>query len=123
MSVYAHTFEDYCNEVRDDARRALDEECDYYDDFETFCKNLWVNDSVTGNGSGSYYFNAAKAKQAVSSIIWDEEFSDMCEEWGYDTVRILEKGPEVVDVILRCYALGFVEGELEDYWREKKGEE
>ena len=41
----------------DDIRDGLDEE-------------LWAADSVTGNGSGSYYFNAWKAEEALCHN-WD----------------------------------------------------
>lgn len=127
MAVYAHSFADYRNEVSQDACRVIDEEGRWYiengSDFETFYDDLWTNDSVTGNGSGSYYFNAFKAKQAISDIIWDEEFRDMCEEWGMDGAAMLANGPEGVDVSLRCYALGFVRDSIEDYWNEKFGEE
>lgn len=127
MEVYAHSFTDYRNEVADDARRIIDEEGEWYikndNDFDSFYDDLWTNDSVTGNGSGSYYFSSYNAKKAVSEIIWDEEFEDMCREWGMDGADLLAKGPEGLDVCLRCYALGFVRNELEDYWSEKFGEE
>ena len=127
MAVCAHSFTDYREEVAEDARRVIDAEGRWYIDngngFETFYDDLWTNDSVTGNGSGSYYFSTFKAKQAISDIIWDDEFRDMCEEWGMDGADMLANGPESVDVSFRCYALGFVRDELEDYWNEKFGEE
>lgn len=127
MTVSAHNFADYRNEVLEDGIAQIDEEGRWYvengNDFETFYDDLWTNDSVTGNGSGSYYFNAYKAKQAVSDIIWDVEFKDMCDEWGMNVENLMAKGPEAVDVSIRCYALGFVRDELEDYWNEKFGEE
>ena len=46
-------------------------------------------DSVTGNGSGSYFFNAGKAKESIFNMDDDllmetiEEFGiDMSEHWG-----------------------------------------
>lgn len=127
MEVYAHSFADYRDEVADDARRIIDQDGEWYiendDDFDSFYDDLWTNDSVTGNGSGSYYFNSYNAKKAVSEIIQDEEFENMCREWGMDDENLLAKGPESLDVCLRCYALGFVRDELEDYWNEKFGEE
>lgn len=120
---YAHTFEDYKAEVAKDAIDYMEDQHGHWDDFESFYDGLWTEDSVTGNGSGSYYFNACKARKAVSEIVWDEEFADMCAEWGMDPSKLLTDGPEAVDVSLRCYALGFVRDELEERWDEIEEEE
>lgn len=127
MAVSAHSFTDYRNEVLDDACRVIDDNGRWYIengyDFNAFYDDIWTDDSVTGNGSDSYYFNAHKAKQAISDIIWDDEFRDMCQEWDMDGANMLANGPEAIDVALRCYALGFVRDELEDYWGKRFGEE
>lgn len=127
MCVGAHDFEDYRNEVLDDAKSHIDDEGKWYIDngydFESFYDDLWTCDSVTGNGCGSYYCNAFKAKRAISEFIWAEEFKDMCGECGLNVNELLAKGPEAVDVAVRCYALGFVHDELEDYWDERFGGE
>lgn len=112
---------DYYNTVLQDAKDALDDQGEYFDDFEDFMDYLWVDDSVTGNGSGSYFFNAAKAREAVSDFIWSEEFNEMVGEFGIDVDKLMADGPEAVDVSIRCWYLGQVRNELEEYWDEVKG--
>lgn len=64
---------------------------------------FFTGDSVTGNGSGSYTFNAYEAEQNLAGN-WDLAAEAMrefgCEENPFD------KGPEWVDVTIRCYLLG-----------------
>lgn len=63
---------------------------------------LFISDSVTGNGSGSYFFNTWKAEEALCHN-WDL-LQEAAEEFG-DT-DILSKGAEAADVTIRCYLLG-----------------
>ncbi len=64
-------------------------------------------DAITGNGSGSYYCNAYKAREQVdkSGILWDDDFQDALEDYGTNLGEILKRGPEAVDVWARCVAL------------------
>ena len=77
--------------------------------YEPCYNQLWIEDSVTGNASGSYTFDAWKAGEYVESnmglaIAAFKEFSDLKtfaekvenEEWEY------------IDVTIRCYLLGQV---------------
>ena len=74
------------------------------DEFEqTLNDDLWIDDSVTGNASGSYYCNAWKAEEAIAHN-WDL-LADALEEFGGDC-NILRQGPEACDVTIRCYLLG-----------------
>lgn len=83
----------------DDIRDGLDEE-------------LWAADSVTGNGSGSYYCNVWEAEEALCHN-WDL-LADALEEFGGDC-NILRRGPEACDVTIRCYLLSECLGDvLED---------
>lgn len=108
---------DYQNDVKADAMDAIKESVEYCDTWDDMYDSLFVNDSVTGNGSGSYYFNTAKAKEAVSGIIFDSDAVDEFKSMGYDGIPT-EEGAETCDVIARCIALGLVSGELEDYYNE-----
>lgn len=65
--------------------------------------DLWTADSVTGNGSGSYWCNAWRAEACISHN-WDL-LADALEEFGSDT-DILRQGAEACDVTIRCYLLG-----------------
>ena len=66
--------------------------------------NLFVNDSVTGNGSGSYTFNTWKAEENICHNL--ELLGEACEEFGCDAGQMLKKGAEACDVTIRCYLLG-----------------
>lgn len=64
---------------------------------------LWVDDSVTGNASGSFFCNAYKAEEALAGN-WDLAVEAL-EEFGYNDINALEKGAEWVDCVVRCYVL------------------
>ena len=59
----------YMETVKDDVRQAIEDNYDIADysdrdEFEeTLYEDLWVDDSVTGNGSGSYTFSRSKAEE------------------------------------------------------------
>ena len=67
---------------------------------------LWVDDSVTGNASGSYFCSTYKAEEALAHN-WDlmEEALHEFRGFGYNDYDFLEKGAEWIDVIIRCYVL------------------
>lgn len=64
---------------------------------------LFVNDSVTGNASGSYTFSAWQAEENLCHNF--ELLTNALEELGYD-LSYLKKGAEACDVLIRCYLLG-----------------
>ena len=65
---------------------------------------LFVDDSVTGNGSGSYTFNAWEAEENICHNMG--LLGEACEKFGDDAGQILKKGAEACDVTIRCYLLG-----------------
>lgn len=65
---------------------------------------LWTEDSVTGNGSGSYTFNTWEAEKHLCHNL--DLLSEALQEFGYTNVNVLEKGAEWCDVTIRCYLLG-----------------
>lgn len=87
---------------------------------ETFRDDAWTADSVTGNGSGSYTFNSAKAAENVADLIFSDELLDMFKEFGEDHIPV-EKGPEYIDVSIRCFLLDEVINENEEEIKEILG--
>lgn len=72
---------------------------------EQMYEDLWVDDSVTGNGSGSYWFNREKAREALRGnedllVEAIEEFGDNLEDYK----KALTES-ETADVYIRCYLL------------------
>ena len=100
----------YLEQVTEDAKEAILENMEYwnFDDREELEEvahdELWADDSVTGNGSGSYFFNAWKAEEALCHN-WDL-LADACEEFGQDIGEAFKRGAEFCDVTIRCYLLG-----------------
>ena len=81
--------------------------------------DLFCNDSVTGNGSGSYTFNAWTAEEYLFHN-WDllaEAIDEFCGD-----VNILKKGAEACDVTIRCYLLGQAIAEVLDELEETENE-
>lgn len=62
---------------------------------------LWVDDSVTGNASGSYFFNRYEAEEALAGNL--DLVQEALQEFGYNNINILDKGAEWLDVTIRCY--------------------
>ena len=63
---------------------------------------LFVNDSVTGNASGSYTFNTWKAEENLCHNF--DLLREACDAFGTD-IDVLNS-PEGADVTIRCYLLG-----------------
>ena len=78
-------------------------------DFEEFYNDLydkmWIADDVTGNGSGSYFFNRYEAEEALFGNL--DLLAEACEEFCCD-VDVLKSGAENCDVTIRCYLLSEV---------------
>ena len=62
---------------------------------------MWMSDSVTGNGSGSYTFNRWVAEENLCHNM--DLFIEAAEEFGSDIANLIEEGAEVMDVTIRCY--------------------
>ena len=87
---------------------------------------LWVVDSVTWNGSGSYTFNSARAKEYVLDGGADY-LREACSEFGVDSCEIAERflneDWEWMDVTIRCYLLYRVIDEVVDMLAEEGDDE
>lgn len=105
----------YLNQVMDDVRQYLKFNSELFDEYkgdrdglqEYLDETLWVDDSVTGNGSGSYTFNRWKAREYVLDNIDDLEL--MCADFCIDAETIgnkfLSQDWEWMDVSIRCFYL------------------
>ena len=116
-------YDKYYNEVYNDARNVaaenfvgyLDDNYDFNDAWDVFYEDLFRDDSVTGNASGSYWFNSKKAEESLGEFIWDEDIILLLEEMGYTIEDVIKRGPEATDVIIRCAMLSSVCEDIRDY--------
>lgn len=86
--------------------------------------DLFSEDFVTGNGSGSYTMNRAKAEENVNHN-WDlfsealNNFNDSFDNYIYGDTLNFEK----IDVVIRCYllrdAVNIVVDELKEEFKEE----
>lgn len=100
----------YLEVVTADAKEAILENLDSWDfadreELEEKANDeLWVDDSVTGNASGSYTFNTWQAEENLCHN-WDL-LKEACDDFGCSIKDMFRKGPEHCDVTIRCYLLG-----------------
>lgn len=69
-------------------------------------ENCWLDDSVTGNASGSYTFSTSTAEDYLAGN--HSLLIEALGEFGYDSDslrQIADRGAEWCDVTIRCYLL------------------
>lgn len=112
----------YMEAMREDIKEYIDNEVNLKDFSdreeleEKLNEDLWVEDSVTGNASGSYYCNSWKAEEAICHNL--DLLGEAMSEFGCEA-DLLEKGAEWADVTIRCYLLGQAIGEVLDDMEEE----
>lgn len=97
-----------CEDIREYIKYHYDadelrEEMSDLDRFEEYLNDeLFVDDSVTGNASGSYFFSTWKSEEAIchNYDLLGEAMNEFCCE-----PNDLSKGAEWADVTIRCYLL------------------
>lgn len=107
------TMYDYRKAICNDIRAYIDNniDLDSNDNIEalesTLNDDLWAEDSVTGNASGSYTFNRETAKEYVEDNL--DLLHESCEELGVESSTIgewfMNQDYETMDVTIRCYLL------------------
>lgn len=114
----------YHDAINDDVMEYIGNEIDLSewkgrrdDLYEKLNDDLWVEDSVTGNASGSYTFSRAQAKEYVLDNI--DLLCEACQEFGTSLEELgkkfFDKDWEWMDVTIRCYLLGeVISGVLDD---------
>ena len=78
---------------------------EYDEQRDTAYDRCWIADSVTGNGSGSYTFNAWQAEENVCHLFWDKDLWFLLNGCFEVNAEDLTKGPEYMDVSIRCALL------------------
>lgn len=122
----------YYEAVKDDVREYIENEINLNEWKgnrdgleEKLNDDLWICDSVTGNASGSYTFNAWEAEENLCHNL--DLLEEALDEFGSDKGYLLENGAEAADVTIRCYLLGStiaeVLDELEDELTEDEEED
>ena len=105
----------YLEEMKKDIRTHLEDEYEYrYHDLdreeleEKLNDNLWDDDSITGNASGSYTFCRQTAKEYVIDNIdlCKESLECLCTDSDIIADKFLSEDWEYFDVTIRCYLLG-----------------
>ena len=79
---------------------------------ERLNEDLWTDDSVTGNGSGSYFYNANSAADCLCRN-WDL-LAEALDAFGCVGDNPIKRGEEWCDVTIRCYLLGQAISEVLD---------
>lgn len=113
---------DYLSAVESDVREYIENNVNFHDysDLdemkEDLNEKLFVDDSVTGNASGSYTFNTWKAEEYLCHNL--DLLAEANEEFGGSS-DILSDGAEMCDVTIRCYLLGqAIENVAPDMWHD-----
>ena len=120
----------YREAVKDDVLEYIKNEIDFTD-YESLEElegklndDLFTEDSVTGNASGSYTFSTYQAEENIAHN-WDL-LAEAIEEFGGEE-NPFDKGAEWADVTIRCYLLGEAISEaleeIEDEFNEAHKEE
>ena len=118
----------YEEAVKNDILAYIEENIDFKD-FETLddlaeqlYDDLFVEDSVTGNASGSYTFSNDQAEENLCHNL--DLLGEALEEFGCGPAYLIEHGAEACDVTIRCYLLGGciseVMEEIEEEFEEAK---
>ena len=116
----------YLEQIKKDIRNHIEEnytseeiseKMEDRDEFEEMLNDeLWIADDVTGNGSGSYTMNRAKAQENVLNDIEtvQEALREFCVEADTIAKKFLESDWEYFDVTARCYVLSMGISEMLD---------
>lgn len=121
---------DYFSAVKEDVKNVVINEYNYSEELkedrqafeDKLNEELWTNDSVTGNGSGSYTFNTWQAEENLCHNL--DLLQEALNEFGC-RLSDISNGAEYCDVTIRCYLLGQAISEVLDELEEEipEGEE
>lgn len=112
-------FAEYKDVVRDCAINFIDNAKDSAKDWDELYEWMELDDSVTGNGSGSYFMSKNDAMECVADVIFDNDFWNNASMHAYSDLAygaLSDCNPEGLDVITRCLALCVMYDELHEYY-------
>lgn len=106
----------YKDAVRSDVRDWIEdnreqiEGLDRADAYDVVYDSCWVDDSVTGNVSGSYTFSRCEARQNFFNDDDSDDYISQMIEDGFISAdelgkKILESNWEYIDLSIRCWLL------------------
>lgn len=92
----------YLESIKEDIKENYEKERLTQQNYDELYDEMFIDDSITGNASGSYYCNSWKAEEALAHNLdlLKEALENFCSNIDY-----LEN-PEACDVTIRCYLLG-----------------
>ena len=99
----------YLEQIKEDVKNFIEENnitvtVDNREEIEEQLNDeLWNDDTITGNASGSYFCNTDRAAEAIA-FNWDL-LADALEYFGYENINPIKKGEDWCDVLIRCYLL------------------
>ena len=119
---------DYKEAIKNDIMNYIDDNIDFrdFEDLDELAEqlndDLFIDDSVTGNASGSYTFSTYDAEENISHNL--DLLGEALEEFGCGADYLINHGAEACDVTIRCYLLSEciaeVMGEIEEDFIEVK---
>lgn len=94
MEYYKQVIKDTLDEIVNDGEETREEVLTRWKDGDT--------QDDFGNMTGSRYCSTYKAEEALkeAGFPWDYDLNELLKEFGYDMSELLERGAEVVDVVL-----------------------
>lgn len=105
---------DYMENLKGDIKDYIEENKEYLEgkDESELYYIMILEDSITGNASGSYTFNTYEAEENICHNM--DLLREAQSEFDYLPTEYISKGAEWADVTIRCYLLGQALGEVLD---------
>ena len=103
---------DYREAMKEDVKNALEEMETTEKTQDEIYDEMWIDDSVTGNASGSYTFNSYQARENIAGN--EDLLAEALEEFGAGDSEYKKAltDAEYADVTIRCYLLAEVLAEV-----------
>ena len=96
----------YLEQIKEDVKNFIEENdivvtVDNREEIEEQLNDeLWNDDTITGNETGSYFRDTDRAAEAIA-LNWDL-LAEALEDFGYENIK---NGANCCDVLIRCYLL------------------